>query len=330
MSTSAGPIVCVGAHMQCLFMRVERVPSEGETVLGSAYGEPTDGAKASNVAVAAARLGAPVALVTVIGDDERASRWKRFFADEGIDTRFVATRPGPTDVGVVMLPPSMIPAIISVADISQSLTDHVADAAYEALSQASIVIGALESPQSGIARAFEIGKASGAQTLLIPSPAVPLELRLAAVTDILLPNQHEAAVLAGTSEAPETLARRLVETLPACAVLVTAAEDGVHVAEAGALTVHVPAVNVGEVVDTTGAGDAFTAAVSVMLRAGRGVADAARFAVWVAGYSVTKASTMPSYPTRAELSRVLGDLKGFGIDGGVNGGNGLSDEPVVT
>jgi ribokinase len=117
MSTSSGPIVCVGAHMQCLFMRVERVPAEGETVLGSAYGEPTDGGKASNAAVAAARLGAPVALITFVGDDERADRWKPFFADEGIDTRFVATRRGPTDVGVVMLPPSRIPAIISIADI---------------------------------------------------------------------------------------------------------------------------------------------------------------------------------------------------------------------
>jgi len=318
MSTPAGPIVCVGAHMQCLFMRVERVPNEGETVLGSAYGEPTDGGKASNAAVAAARLGAPVALVTVIGDDERASRWKRFFADEGIDTRFIATRPGPTDVGVVMLPPSMIPAIVSVADIGQSLTEHVADAAYEALSQASIVIGTLESPQSGIARAFEIGKASGAQTLLIPSPAVALELPLAAVTDILLPNQHEAAVMAGTSGQPGTLAQHLIEKFPARAVLVTAAEHGVYVAEAGGSTQHVPSVTVGEVVDTTGAGDAFAAAVSVMLRVGRHVFDAARFGVWVAGYSVTKESTMPSFPNRAELGHVLGDLETWGIQQAVS------------
>jgi ribokinase len=311
-------------------MQVDRVPVEGETVLGSLYSEPTDGAKASNAAVAAARLGVPVTLVSVIGDDARADRWTQYFAEEGIDTRFIAIRSGPTDVGVVLLPPSRIPAIISVSDISRSLTEQVADAAHEPLSQASIIIGTLESPQSGIARAFEIGKAEGAQTLLIPSPAATLEQRLTAVTDILVPNHHEAAVLSGTSEDAETLARGLVETLSARAVLVTAAEHGVYVAEAGASTVHVPAVNVGEVVDTTGAGDAFTAAVSVMLRAGRSVADAARFAVWVAGYSVTKESTMPSYPTRAELTLVLGDLKGCGIDGRVNGCTGLSNGPLAT
>ena len=75
-----GPIVCVGAHVQGLFMHVERIPSEGESVIGWGYREPRDGGKVANVAVAAARFGAPASLVTVIGTDDRSSDWLDYLA----------------------------------------------------------------------------------------------------------------------------------------------------------------------------------------------------------------------------------------------------------
>src|SRR5579884_1285492 len=122
MGVAQGPIVCVGAHIQGLFMRVNAVPAEGETVMGSGYDEPWDGGKATDYAVAAARLGAPVRLVTALGNDARGRRWREYFEACGIDTRWVLELAGATDVGVVMLPPSGIPAIVSLDDLSRELT----------------------------------------------------------------------------------------------------------------------------------------------------------------------------------------------------------------
>src|SRR6476646_3271505 len=113
LSEKGGPIVVVGAHVQGLFMRVAHVAAEGESALGWDYAEPEDGGKATNQAVAAARLGAPVALVSVVGSDERGRRVLDYLDREGVNTRWVTVVDGATDVGFVMLPPSKVPAIAS-------------------------------------------------------------------------------------------------------------------------------------------------------------------------------------------------------------------------
>jgi sugar/nucleoside kinase (ribokinase family) len=98
-----GPVVCVGAHMQGLFMHVERIPREGESVRGWGFREPLDGGKVANVAVAAARLGVPVRLVTVIGTDARSTRWLATFEAEGVDTKAIIRLEGPMDVGPALI-----------------------------------------------------------------------------------------------------------------------------------------------------------------------------------------------------------------------------------
>ena len=99
----AGPIVCLGAHVPGLFVEVERVPSEGETVIGTAISEPVDGGKSTCQAIAAARLGAPVVFVSVVGSDERGRRWRGLLDAEGIDTRWLQTIEGATDEAMTML-----------------------------------------------------------------------------------------------------------------------------------------------------------------------------------------------------------------------------------
>jgi ribokinase len=120
-ASAAGPIVVVGSHVPGLLVEVDAVPREGETVLGHAFSEPEDGGKATNQAVAAAKLGAPVRVVTLVGDDERGRRWQTVFERYGLDTRWLIAVDGSTDVGFVMLPPSRIPAIVSTLDTSAAL-----------------------------------------------------------------------------------------------------------------------------------------------------------------------------------------------------------------
>jgi ribokinase len=162
-----------------------------------------------------------------------------------------------------------------------------------------VVVCQLEAPQSCAIASFRIARAAGAATILNPAPADELEPELVALTDVLVPNELEAAALAGADGPPGELAAAL-HRRHGCAVIVTAGADGCHVADAGACT-HLPAPTV-EVADTTGAGDAFVGALAVQLRAGADLTTAAGFALRVASLSVTRPGTMPSYPSGDELS----------------------------
>ncbi|MDX6631467.1 MAG: ribokinase [Gaiellales bacterium] len=295
----AGPIVVVGSHVAGLVLEVDAVPREGESVLGRGFSEPEDGGKATNQAVAAAKLGAPVRLVTLLGDDERGDRWRRILAGYGMDTTFVMQQPGPTDVGFVLLPPSRIPAIASSIELSVALEAALIEHARSALDDASLVICQLEAPQGCALASFRLARAAGARTLLNPSPAERLSPGLLALTDVLIPNEHEAAVLAGRDGGPGQLAELLCEQRGGAAVIVTAGGDGCYVATGGRAE-HLTAPRVA-VVDTTGAGDAFIGALAVRLREGDALRDAAAFAVRAAALSVTRRGTMPAYATPGEL-----------------------------
>jgi ribokinase len=134
------PIVVAGAHGVALRFEVEAVPREGETILGRSFSEPEDGGKATNQAVAAAKLGAPVRVLTLVGDDDRGRWWRERFEWYGLDTRFVIEGDGPTDVGVVLLPPSGIPAIVSTLETTVALDAAAVEARASAFDGASFVV----------------------------------------------------------------------------------------------------------------------------------------------------------------------------------------------
>jgi ribokinase len=302
----AGPIVVAGSHGQSLLLRVESVPAEGETVLAAGYDEPEDGGKATNQAVAAAKLGAPVRVVTLLGTDERGDRWYGRLSRAGLDLTYARRIDGPTDVGFVMLPPSGIPAIASGRDLSAALDERQIAAAAGAFSDAAVVVCQLEAP-AGCARAsFRLGRAAGAITILNPAPAAAIDRELAELTDVLVPNEHEAAALDGDSAAPSVLAGRLADRF-GCAVIVTAGAGGCYGSAAGA-SFAIPAPEE-EVVDTTGAGDAFVGALAVCLRAGTGLRSAAEFATCAASRSVSRPGTMAAYVTRAEMKLAFDSLE---------------------
>src|SRR5581483_434728 len=101
VAADARPIVVVGSHVPGLLIEVESIPREGETVLGGSLTEPDDGGKATNQAVAVAKLGAPARVITVLGNDERGRRWNETLKRYGLDTSWVIVGDGPTDLGVV-------------------------------------------------------------------------------------------------------------------------------------------------------------------------------------------------------------------------------------
>lgn len=301
MPDQPGPIVVVGAHGQSLLLQVDSVPREGETVLAAGFDEPEDGGKATNQAAAAAKLGAPVRFVTLLGNDGRARRWRRILAGYGIDTRYVMEAAGPTDVGFVMLPPSRVPAIASSRDLSLALDGDAVRSVSAAFDGASVVVCQLEAPQSCALASFRAARAVGAVTVLNPAPAAWLDPDLVSLTDILVPNELEAAMIHGSAASPDVLAASLCARLD-CTVAVTAGEGGCFAAVPGGGAWHCPAPAV-TAADTTGAGDAFVGALACRLRACDAMRPAVEFAVAVASISVTGPGTIPSYPTAASLGR---------------------------
>jgi ribokinase len=299
-----GPIVVVGAHLQSLFMHVESVAREGESVLGWGYNEPLDGGKATNQAFAAARLGAPVAFVSIVGDDRHGRRVMHELGRAGVDVKGVEVVQGPTDLGFVMLPPSGIPGIVSAQQLSLLMDPEFVNRASTAIERAGVVVCQLEAPLETARAAFSLARRRGAITILNPSPAREIDPELRALVDVLVPNEHEAATLVGYGAAPDELAAALALTWAPATVIVTAGALGAWVALPGAIVRRVPAPDVAAV-DTTGAGDAFIGALATRLRVGSDLDGAVEYAVAAASISVTRAGTIPAFPTAAEVRTAL-------------------------
>lgn len=289
------PIVVVGAHLQSLLLLVDAIPSAGETSLGHGYSEPMDGGKATNQALAAARLGAPVRLVSLVGDDERAGRILAYLREGGVDTRWIGVADAPTDVGFVMLPPDGIPAITSCQDLSARLDERAVESATAALNGASVVVCQLEAPIGCAVAAFTAARRVGALTILNPAPAVPMPARLLELCDILVPNEHEALQILGHPVERSALAAAIAVQHPGIDVVVTAGRDGAFIATRHGQTTRARAPEVAAV-DTTGAGDAFVGALATRIRLGDDVSRAAAYAVAAASVSVMRPGTMPAYP----------------------------------
>ncbi len=303
----AGPVVVVGAHLQGLFLQVDTIPREGESVLGHSFQEPLDGGKATSQAVIAARLGAPTAFVTVLSRDARGQRWRAFLEQEGIDLQWCVESNLPTDLGVVLLPPSGIPAIVTILDANRALDGTVVECASPVLRSASVVVCQLEAPQEAALAAFRIARAAGGRTILNPAPAEELTPELLALTDIVIPNEHEARILLGLTEdtegenGPKALARRLAEHLAGPTVIMTAGAAGAFVVSNDGQEFHASAPRVA-VTDTTGAGDAFVGALATRLRLGKALTDAVAFAIQVASLTTTRVGTIPSLPYLQEVA----------------------------
>jgi ribokinase len=294
------PIVVVGGHSQSLFMRVTAIPREGETVAGHGYLETIDGGKATNQAVAAARLGAPVRFVSVLGSDSRGEWIMRYLDARGVDRRWTAVVDGPTDVGFVMLPPGGVPAIASCVDLSLRLDGDFVRRARGAFGGASVVVCQLEARPSCAEVAFALAREVGAITIFNPAPMMPLPSGLLELTDVLVPNEHEASILVGEQLTVPELAARLASVAPWAQVIVTAGADGAYLGLPEATSLHFESPSV-PTVDTTGAGDAFVGALARCLRMGIAIEEAAAFAVQAAALSVSRSGTLEAFLSEQEI-----------------------------
>jgi ribokinase len=249
-------IALVGSINLDVVVGVERHPAPGETVVGGDRQE-LPGGKGANQAVAAARLGATVAFVGRVGDDDAGRRLREGLAAEGVDVTHVRVDPdAPTGMALIAVDGAGENTIVVSPGANARVGAADVEAARDVLAGAAVTLVQHEVPDDAVAAAIA---GAGGTVVLNPAPARPI----AAPVDVLVPNRGELEALAGCAGDPVELARSLDA---ARAVVVTLGSEGAAVIE-GSRVERIPAPRV-DAVDTTGAGDAFCGALAQALDAG--------------------------------------------------------------
>lgn len=296
----ARPLVAVvGSANMDLVADCAALPRPGETVLGGSL-TTVPGGKGANQAVAAARTGtARVAFLGAVGADEHGRRIRELLRADGIDTALLREASGvPTGTALITVDAAADNCIVVVPGANATFTEP-AEADLTALVQASVVLAQLEISPHAVTAAFAAARAAGALTVLNAAPAVQLPAELLAVTDLLLVNEIEAAVVAGLEGAPEALCARLLELVPRVAM--TLGERGVHYAERGGGGYSVAAPKA-RAIDTTAAGDTFAGVLAAGLAAGEPVQTVLRRACAAASLTVEALGANSSIPDAARIA----------------------------
>lgn len=296
----------LGSYARALVLTADRIPQPGETLVGTDYRE-TWGGKGSDMAVQAARLGAQVTYVGVVGDDAFGRGFRELMGVEGVDTTHLrVTAERPTGVGMIIKDAAARNVIVVDMGANELFGPGDVDAALPDLARTDVVLAPLEIPLATALHGLAAAKAAGVTTVLNPAPAVDLRAVDLSAVDVLTPNETEAKVALGLAPDADVPAQEVAERLLARgpgAVVMTLGEHGALVVTADGAE-EVPALPI-EVVDSNGAGDSFNAGLCVALAEGRPLVEAARFAGAVAGLCCQGWETVPSYRTRAEVETFL-------------------------
>jgi ribokinase len=289
-----------------LVARTPRLPGAGETVLGTGDLLSIPGGKGANQAVAAARLGADVHMVGRVGDDAFGRTLLAGLRAERVDTRFVKRTPGvASGCASIFVDAHGENCIVVSPGANARVTPADVDAAEGIIRRAAVVVLQLEIPLATVRRAIGIARKHGVPTVLDPAPVPPGGLPDALFrVDVLTPNEHEAAQLAGAEHSdPKVLASRLLARGPREVVLKLGAKGALSLDSADVMSWAKP-FRV-KAIDTTAAGDAFTGALAVAM-AERMPHDAAlRFANAAGALCCTRMGAQPALPTRGEVDRVV-------------------------
>ncbi|PSL37871.1 ribokinase [Labedella gwakjiensis] len=304
-------IAVVGSYGAGLTMRVPRSPGAGETVSGGQFDEGPGG-KGSNQAIGAARLGAEVSLLTAIGYDAFGRAAIDLWRAEGVDAAKVVTAERPTMVGFILVEPSGENRIAIASGALDELDAAAVRTFSDEIAAADVLVVSMEIPEAAVVEALRIGRERGTTTVLNPAPARALPDEAWALIDVITPNETEAPVLLGREADvaldDEDLVRDLQRRTGGSAILTRGASGALLAEPHGAITVIEP-VRVETVVDTTGAGDSYTAALAVALAEGSTLPDAARFAAAAGAHAVTIAGVIPSLPSRSDLPSPIGSTR---------------------
>ncbi|AKH86289.1 ribokinase [Streptomyces sp. CNQ-509] len=300
-TTNPATLAVFGSVNMDLVAYAATAPLRGETVSGREF-RTVPGGKGANQAVAAARAGGAVTMIGAVGADAFGGELRAALDGAGVDTAGLRTAPGASGTAHIVVDDDGGNSIVVVPGANGTVTG-LASGDDERIAAAGTLLLQLELPVDGVVAAAEAARGHGVRTVLTPAPARPLPGRLLAATDLLVPNEHEAAALTGRSD-PHRAAAALLEQVPE--VVVTLGGAGSLYAARGREPVVVPALAV-RAVDTTAAGDTFVGALCVAYAEGRPMPAALAWAAAAAALAVQRPGASSSMPERAEIDRLAAE-----------------------
>jgi ribokinase len=294
-------VVVVGSLNMDLIVNVPHLPRPGETVIGDSLFRAAGG-KGANQAVGAARLGASVTMIGRVGHDSFGRDLTRGLRDEGVSTRWVLGSDRATGTALIEVDEGGENTIALAPGANQDLLPE--DVPRNAIDAADVVVAVLEVPLASIEEAFRLARLGGVRTILNAAPAQKVPASLLRLTDAVVCNEVELGMLLHTPVAAggEAAAARAIRSAADQVVVVTLGERGA-LAVVGDDVLEQAAFSV-QVVDSTGAGDAFVAGFSV---AGPSdVRAALRFGCAAGALATTRRGAQPSMPSLAEVAALIG------------------------
>ena len=299
-----GKVVILGVFVADTAYRGSRMPKMGETILGNSF-VLGPGGKGSNQAVAAGKLGADVTIITRLADDDfgkmAMETWGnanvkgavKYSTNSYTGAAFIFIDDKTGDNAIIIAPGAA--SEISLKDIHENS---------EIISTTDVFLTQLEQPIVAAKEGLQVAKANGKITILNPAPAAKLPKEVFGLCDFITPNETETEALTGLpvrNEKEAETAAKFLNELGVRTPIITMGEQGAFLHEHGLI----PAFDVGEVVETTGAGDAFNGGFAVALSEGKSALEAVKFGCATASISVTRPGTAPSMPARDEVEKLL-------------------------
>ena len=300
-------VTILGIYAADLMFMAPRQPEMGETLIGSKFAIGPGG-KGSNQSVAAARAGAKVTFISRVGKDTFGDAALAMYAKEGITTLIPQDENHATGAAYIFLQEGTgANAIIVVPGAAGQVGLADVEAARAAITSSAVFMVQLETPVAAALASLKLAKDSGVITIFNPAPATKLDDGIYSLCDYCTPNESEASLLTGVEVTDLASARKAADVLLSNGVgtaLITLGGQG-SLLHGKSKSVHLPIFSAGEVVDTTGAGDAFNGGFAAALARGASPEEAARFGSAVAGISVTRYGTAPSMPYLHEVEALL-------------------------
>ena len=298
----SGAVFIVGSINADMVMQLPRLPRAGETALGGTFLQ-TQGGKGANQAVGSARLGRATALVAAVGSDQLGRMAVRDLQNAGVDVSAVATTNTSTGIALVLVDPDGTNLIGVAPGANACLRGAAVQQELERrLTPGDVVVASLEVRDDAVLAAAKAAGTCGARFVLNPAPARLLDRDLLARCDVLTPNEIEVADLG--YPAPADLLGAGVDAL-----IVTRGAQGADLYRLGKDVLHQEAFAV-DVVDTTGAGDAFTSALAAALAVDEPIESALRSAVAAGSLATRALGARAGYATADEVAGALVDGRG--------------------
>jgi ribokinase len=303
------PISILGIFVADLTFRTDRMPLKGETFIGNSF-KIGPGGKGSNQAVANRRAGAETIFISKIGKDTFGEMAMKLYADEGINAEYVweIADMATGAASIVVNEETSENVIIVVPGAADAMVPDDLNTAEAGIAKSAFFMASLEVPIPVMKRGLEVAKRNGVPTILNPAPAAILPDEVYGLSDYFTPNETEAAMLAGISVetiGQAEIAAKIILERGVKTVVITLGKLGVYVRNAE-ISQHVPSFDMGEqVLDTTGAGDAFNGGFAHALAEGMSLIEAVRFGSATAAISVTRLGTAPAMPFNNEILDLL-------------------------